>query len=192
VVLRGFPVVRKSWAPAVVSVCCFAGLAQSAAAAPGSGGAGVPPAPTPPLSVATAPIPVAQLSRDGRTAIAPADAPPAVIEAIAAGNQISGKPYRYGGGHRSFRDRAYDCSGSVSYVLHAGGFLASPLDSSSLMRWGVRGPGSWITVYTSPAHAYAIVAGLRFDTSGPGPSGPRWRVQPRPSRGFVVRHPFGL
>ena len=188
--LRGLPPRRKSWAPAAVVVCCVAGLAPTPAAAAGTGGAGIPPAP--PTSLATTPAPVAQLSRDGRTAIAPASAPPAVSEVIAAANQISGKPYRYGGGHRSFRDRAYDCSGSVSYVLHAGGFLASPLDSSALMRWGVRGPGSWVTVYTSPAHAYAIVAGLRFDTSGPGPSGPRWRMPPRQSKGFVARHPFGL
>ena len=100
--------------------------------------------------------------------------------------------HRYGGGHRSFEDTAYDCSGSVSYALHGGGLLASPLPSTSFMRWGLPGRGAWITVYTNPGHAYAVIAGLRFDTSGPGQSGPRWRKAARISRFFKARHPLGL
>jgi hypothetical protein len=140
------------------------------------------------------PIPgaVAKLSADGRTAIPPAAAPDAVKGAIYAANRITRKPYRYGGGHRSFRSSGYDCSGSVSFALHGGGLLDSPLDSSSFMRWGERGPGQWITVFTNPGHAYAVIAGLRFDTSGPGESGPRWRSGARSSRGYRVRHPEGF
>src|SRR5438094_280729 len=81
-----------------------------------------------------------------------------------------------GGGHRRFQDQGYDCSGSVSFALHGGGLLASPLPSSDFMRWGERGRGQWITVYTNPGHAFVIIAGLRFDTSGPGERGPRWRT----------------
>jgi hypothetical protein len=138
----------------------------------------------------------------GGLAIAPAGAPPEVVAAINAGNAISTKPYRYGGGHASFRDSGYDCSGSVSYVLHGAGLLERPLHSSLFMRWGEAGRGRWITVYTNPGHAYMVVAGLRFDTGGrdrsaaqrygirPG-TGPRWGGR-RSSRGYVARHPVGF
>ena len=52
--------------------------------------------------------------------------------AISAANRIAGLPYIWGGGHGSFRAAGYDCSGSVSYVLHAAGVLARPLDSGQL------------------------------------------------------------
>jgi hypothetical protein len=139
------------------------------------------------------PPPVAQLSPDGRTATAPETAPDEVKNAIYAANELTRKPYRYGGGHTSsFRDSAYDCSGSVSFALHGGGLLAKPLDSSAFMRWGLRGKGAWITVYTNPGHAFAVIAGLRFDTSGPGQRGPRWRTGVRVNRGFIARHPRDL
>jgi hypothetical protein len=115
-----------------------------------------------------------------------------VVAAIAAANRINRKPYRYGGGHARFRDSGYDCSGTVSYVLHAAGYLRRPRASGDLMRFGRRGRGQWITVYANGGHAYMVIAGLRFDTSGPGPSGPRWRAQERSSRGYVARHPAGL
>ena len=134
----------------------------------------------------------AVLSRDGRTAIAPANAPQKVKDAIAAANRITRKPYRYGGGHASFRDSGYDCSGAVSYALHGADLLSRPLNSSGLARWGRRGRGRWITVYAHSGHAYAIIAGLRFDTSGAGERGPRWRKESRSSRGFTARHPSGL
>jgi cell wall-associated NlpC family hydrolase len=126
--------------------------------------------------------------RDG-IAYAPAAAPLQVQQAVWAANTLRHKPYIFGGGHRSFRSRGYDCSGTVSFALHAAGLLDSPLDSSSFMGWGERGRGQWITVYTNPGHAWAIIAGLRLDTSGPGESGPRWRTEPRSTRGFKVRHP---
>src|SRR5437764_7174420 len=133
-------------------------------------------------------------------AYAPKSAPPAVVNAIAAANRIVRMPYRYGGGHKSFSDTAYDCSGSVSFALHGGGLLTAPLDSSSFMSWGQAGKGRWITVYTNPGHAFMMIAGLRFDTgyrdrhmakgTAPG-SGPRWGHY-RPTDGFSARHPNGL
>jgi hypothetical protein len=158
---------------------------------PETGGGIVPPAtPAPPLQ--TTPLPTAQLSPDGRTAIAPASAPLQVKNAIYAANQITRKPYRYGGGHRRWNDSGYDCSGSVSYALRGGGLLKSPLHSSAFMKWGLPGRGLWITVYTNPGHAYLVIAGLRFDTSGPGERGPRWRKTARSSRTYVARHPTGF
>src|SRR3954467_15813102 len=133
----------------------------------------------------------ATLLPDG-TAAAPADAPPQVQAAIFAANTLLDKPYKYGGGHAKVEDSGYDCSGTVSYALLAAKLVKGPLDSGSFMRWGLRGKGSWITVYTNPGHAFAVIAGLRFDTSGPGQRGPRWRSGARPSRGFAARHPEGL
>jgi Putative peptidoglycan binding domain len=130
----------------------------------------------------------ATLSPDGRTAIAPAGAPPEVHAAVAAANRIVHKPYRYGGGHGRFDDSGYDCSGAVSYALHGAGLLDRSLDSGGLTSWGRPGPGEWITVYAHAGHAYAVIAGLRFDTSGKGERGPRWRGERRSTRGYVARH----
>jgi hypothetical protein len=113
---------------------------------------------------------------------------------IAAANKISTKPYIWGGGHRRWWDRGYDCSGAVSYVLHKGGFLDSPLDSRGLMKWGEAGPGQWITVYSNRGHAYAVIAGLRWDTAGDeSGTGPRWHptLTAAASGIFKVRHPTG-
>jgi cell wall-associated NlpC family hydrolase len=143
-------------------------------------------------AAAPAPTGRAVLSGDGRTAVAPAGAPPAVVAAIAAANRITRKPYRYGGGHGRFDDSAYDCSGAVSYVLHGAGLLSRTRDSSGFMRYGSDGAGQWITVYAHGGHAYVVLAGLRFDTSGRGEKGPRWRREPGAGRGYTVRHPSGL
>lgn len=144
---------------------------------------------------ATVPGLRAKISADGRTALAPAGAPQAVKDAIAAANKITTKPYIYGGGHATFKKlaRGYDCSGTVSWALGNAGLMSGgPLDSSSFMRWGKSGKGAWITVYTNPGHAYAYIAGLRLDTSGPGERGPRWRKDKRSNAGFRARHPQGL
>jgi cell wall-associated NlpC family hydrolase len=130
-------------------------------------------------------------------AAAPASAPDEVKDAIAAANEIIGKPYIYGGGHNlKFLSRGYDCSGTVSYALHGANLLKAPLDSSSFMKWGAKGPGLWFTVYTNPGHAFAVIAGLRLDTSAAGdPSGakgPRWRPVLRSTKGFTARHPVGF
>ncbi|MET0729874.1 MAG: hypothetical protein ABWZ03_01670, partial [Solirubrobacterales bacterium] len=127
----------------------------AAPAAAQTGGAAPPPETAPPPL--TTPGSVAKLKKNG-LAIAPADAPAQVQNAIAAANRIRKKPYIYGGGHRSFNAKGYDCSGAVSYVLHAAGLLDSPLPSGSLMKWGVAGRGAWITVYANGGHAYAVIA----------------------------------
>jgi cell wall-associated NlpC family hydrolase len=134
----------------------------------------------------------ATLNADG-TATPPSSAPQAVIDIIEAGNEIAKKPYRYGGGHGSWQDSGYDCSGSVSYALHGAGLLKSPLDSTGFEAWGAAGPGTWVTTYANSGHVYMTVAGLRFDTSGAtSRGGSRWTDEMRSSDGFVVRHPKGL
>jgi cell wall-associated NlpC family hydrolase len=165
----------------------------SGGASPLTGGTpAAPPRPPTPAPAPPTPVPIGSVALVGLVAHAVPAAPAAVQAAVRAGNRLRHKPYRFGGGHASFHDSAYDCSGAVSYVLHGGGLLDSPLDSRSLERWGEPGPGAWITVYANRDHAFVVVGGLRLDTSGPGASGPRWRPLPRSLRGFVVRHPAGL
>jgi cell wall-associated NlpC family hydrolase len=126
-------------------------------------------------------------------ALAPPDAPEAVQGAIDAANAIVGRPYVWGGGHGSFYDDAYDCSGAVSFALFGGGLVPRPLSSSDLMHWGEPGPGRWITVYANPGHTYAEIAGLRFDTVGDEQgTGPRWHLAGTSTGGYVARHPPGL
>jgi cell wall-associated NlpC family hydrolase len=141
--------------------------------------------------VSEAPVEEAYIGDDG-LAVAPASAPEEVKAIIAAGNKIASKPYKYGGGHGRWRDSGYDCSGSVSYVLHAAGLLDTPLDSSGFMSWGERGRGEWITIRSNPGHAYMIVAGLRFDTSARRVTGNRWSEDMRSARGYAGRHPDGF
>jgi cell wall-associated NlpC family hydrolase len=187
-------------------------LAVSAAAA--APAAAQSPAPAPPVPAVPAPaapatggaaygvvfrptVPGVVAQAVNGIAYAPDQAPDAVKQAIWAANQIVGMPYRLGGGHKlGFTDHAYDCSGTVSFAMHGAGLLAAPRDSSSFMRYGVAGKGQWITVYTNPAHAFAVIAGLRLDTSAAGDpaggSGPRWRPNLRSTRGYRARHPLGL
>jgi cell wall-associated NlpC family hydrolase len=134
----------------------------------------------------------ATLNDDG-TATPPDSAPEAVKEIILAGNEIAAKPYVYGGGHAKWHDSGYDCSGSVSYALHGAGLLKQSLDSTGFESWGSAGPGAWVTIYANGGHAYMVVAGLRFDTSGASArGGSRWTDEDRSNAGFVVRHPVGL
>ncbi len=180
-------------AAAIVSVC------GSATALAQTGGSGAPPAPapTPTTPAPTSGVPgKATLLPDG-SAVPPAGAPPAVVSAIGAANAIRFKPYVYGGGHKSFKSKGYDCSGAVSYALRGAGLLTAPMPSGPMMRWGLPGPGAWITVYAKPSHAYMVIAGLRFDTSMGGDpvntgQGPRWRSTNRPARGYRARHVLGL
>ncbi|HEY2054916.1 MAG TPA: hypothetical protein VGH14_13370 [Solirubrobacterales bacterium] len=131
----------------------------------------------------------------GTRAIAPANAPAAVKSVIAAANRIRALPYIWGGGHGRWQDAGYDCSGAVSYALHGGRMLTTPLTSGSFESWGEAGPGRWITVYANAAHAYMVIAGLRFDTAGDtSGTGPRWHpsTAAAASGTFVVRHPVGF
>ena len=133
----------------------------------------------------------AYVTSDG-LAVAPDDAPEAVKQVIAAGNEIAKKPYEYGGGHGDWQDSGYDCSGSVSYALHGAGLVRRPMDSGEFMSWGRRGRGEWITVYAHGGHVYMMVAGLRFDTSGRDEDGTRWHETGASREGYAVRHPSGL
>jgi peptidoglycan hydrolase-like protein with peptidoglycan-binding domain len=112
--------------------------------------------------------------------------------AVAAGNRIQFKPYIYGGGHGSFRAAGYDCSGSVSYVLHGMGRLSRPMDSGELMSYGKPGRGRYVTIYANPGHAFMVINGRRYDTSGRSASGSRWGPGMRSTAGYVARHPPGL
>jgi peptidoglycan hydrolase CwlO-like protein len=144
------------------------------------------------LSEIPAPAGNATLDSSG-DAIPPSNAPLAIRGVIEAANQIDDLPYIWGGGHGSFTASGYDCSGAVSFALHGGGFLSSPLDSTGLEVWGSPGGGNWITVFANSGHAWAYIAGLRWDTGGPGGgSGPRWSTVMRDdASSFVARHPAG-
>ncbi len=136
----------------------------------------------------------ATLTPDG-LAIPPLDAPPAVQLVIEAGNEIAHLPYRWGGGHVTYEDTAYDCSGSISFVFEAAHLLNGPVVSGGLMNWGAPGPGRWITVFANAGHTFMYVAGLRFDTVALAESGDRWSTRSANESdlsSFAVRHPPGL
>jgi cell wall-associated NlpC family hydrolase len=197
---------KALWMNVVLLLAVVAATAAPAAAQTPAPAPPVPavPAPAPPTTGGAAygvvfqpTVPGVVAQAVNGIAYAPDQAPDAVKQAIWAANQIVGMPYRLGGGHKlGFIDHAYDCSGTVSFAMHGAGLLAAPRDSSSFMRYGVAGKGQWITVYTNPAHAFAVIAGLRLDTSAAGDpaggSGPRWRPNLRSTRGYRARHPLGL
>jgi cell wall-associated NlpC family hydrolase len=155
-----------------IAIAAIAGttalLASSPAALAQSGGAGF----SGPAATGTASSKPRNARLVSGKAVPPSNAPARVRAAIKAGNHIRSTPYKWGGGHGSWADSGYDCSGAVSYLLHAAGMLNSPFDSGALTRWGKKGKGRWITVRANGGHTYIVVAGLRMDTSG-GP-GPRW------------------
>jgi peptidoglycan hydrolase-like protein with peptidoglycan-binding domain len=148
--------------------------------------------PDDPPAAAVGPGAKATMSSDGLHAVAPAAAPEQVKDAITAANRIVGRPYKYGGGHAKWEDSGYDCSGTVSYALHGAGLLSRALSSGEFGSWGVSGNGSWLTVYYNGGHAYAVIAGLRLDTSGSGGSGPRWHTDIRSGSGYSTTHWRGL
>lgn len=155
-----------------------------------------PPAPSLPESqptgeIAPPPPSGAQVGAGGLAVAAPG-VPAAVVAIIQAGNKIANMPYRYGGGHQSWEDTGYDCSGSLSFALHGAGLLDSPLASPDFYSWGEPGPGQWVTLYTKADHAYMVVAGLRYDTSASKGGGSRWTMEARAPAGYVARHPAGL
>ena len=190
--MRSTSTSSRRFATIAALACAIGALAAGPASAQSGGTIAPEGGTTAPTEQVTIPGTKAKLLRSGK-AVAPADAPEAVKRAIAAANRIRKKPYIYGGGHRSFKAKGYDCSGAVSYVLKAAGVLESPLPSGPLMKWGVPGKGAWITVYANGGHAYAVIAGLRWDTSAVGEpvnrgSGPRWRATKRSPKGYVARH----
>lgn len=141
-------------------------------------------------------VPGMQARLSGRVAAAPELAPITVKRAIWAANDLRTKPYRFGGGHHSFSDNAYDCSGTVSYMLAGAGLIRAPMSSFDLRKFGESGRGRWITVYARNGHTFAIIAGLRLDTTPYKTShdrwAPRWQSTVRFPSGFDARHPAGL
>ena len=170
----------------MATIGALSALPTGASAACSSGSGGIQPGDC----TTTAPAGTKAKLVNGK-AIAPRNAPRVVKAVIAAANRIEDRPYRYGGGHGSWNDSGYDCSGAVSYALHGGGLLSSPMPSGSFMTWGRRGYGRWITVFANGGHAYAVIAGLRWDTSMTPGDGPGWSRQMRSPAGFRIRHPRG-
>ena len=147
----------------------------------------------------------------GHVALVPADVPATVQAMVIAGNEL--QALRYGpGGHPDPRGAAEaDCSSALNYVLYRAG--VRPIEeirrqnpvAQSYLQWGLPGPGRWVSIYaaTTPSdHVFAVIAGLRLDTShngtdfGPNRNedGPRWRILdhiPTWAR-WSVRHPPGL
>jgi cell wall-associated NlpC family hydrolase len=132
----------------------------------------------------------AEVTPEGQAAV-PFAAPQQVATVVQAANQIAKTPYRWGGGHGAWRDKGYDCSGSVSFALAAAGLLDGPLTSGGFLNWGAPGRGKWITIWTNPSHVWMEIAGIRYDTGGLR-SGTRWQPTMRPRTGFTPRHPPGL
>jgi len=131
----------------------------------------------------------------GGLAIAPVNAPPAVQAVIAAANEIARLPYIWGGGHQTYEDTGYDCSGSLSFILAAGGLLNQTETSWEFENYGDPGPGKWITIFATDGHTFAYIAGLRFDTVALAETGSRWSNRPADEpdlSSFVARHPPGL
>ncbi len=173
----------------LVLIAAFAALALvPSGASANCGGGGVTPAE---VDICT-PTAKARLLPKGMLT-PPKSAPARVKAVISAANEIRTKPYIWGGGHGRWWDRGYDCSGSVSYALHGGEFVESPLPSGPMEHWGLEGEGRWITVYANAGHAYAEIAGYRWDTSGDASgTGPRWHEDLRDNVGYVARHPAGF
>ena len=188
----------------VLALLALSGTAQAATPTTGStptvvnGGAGLGIPVTAPSTTVQPTVKGNKAKIIHGVAYAPAYAPLHVKKIIWAGNKIRLKPYIYGGGHGVWNDAGYDCSGSVSYVLHAAGLLKVSMDSTEFESWGQGGLGQWVTVYTNPGHAFIEVAGIRFDTSAQGDphpppgTGPRWRPLLRDTSGFQPRHPASL
>ena len=128
-------------------------------------------------------------------AIPPINAPPAVQQIIQAGNEIAHLPYVWGGGHGTYVDTGYDCSGSISFVFQAAHLLRGSMVSGALMNWGATGPGRWVTVFANAGHTFMYIAGLRFDTVALAQTGSRWSNRSANESNltsFAIRHPPGL
>ena len=177
----------------IVTVRVARAIILTATARPGSGGGTAfevqpshPPGPAP-AGLTVVPGDRAKLLSSGLAA-APANAPAEVKSIIASANEIARLPYKWGGGHATWRDSGYDCSGSTTYALRTT-FRRGPAPTFGYDDWGVAGPGRWVTIYASSWHVFMVVAGLRFDTSGLREHGSRWTTSSRSMSGFVARHP---
>ena len=184
---------QRAWLAAIVLACSLIAASPALGQTDSTTTTPMPGAP----DGETAPLTGLAAIQPGGDASIPAGAPYSVVRAIQAANRINSRTYIWGGGHRRFKSKGYDCSGAVSYVLHAAGVLSSPLVSGQLAWWGEYGAGTWITVYANKTHTYMTIAGLRYDTSPRGEwidqgRGPRWRYTLRDNIGFAIRHYPGL
>ena len=99
---------------------------------------------------------------------------PRVAAMVNEANSLVGKPYVYGGGHSGWAPQSgYDCSGFVSAVLHAGGLLTSPVDTTALPSQPgmVSGPGQYVTVYDralpgQSGHVIIEINGQFYESGG--------------------------
>ncbi len=100
---------------------------------------------------------------------------PAQVQAMVnMANSLVGKPYVYGGGHSGWGPQSgYDCSGFVSAVLHAGGYLSQPVDTTALpSQAGMEsGPGQHVTVYDralpgQSGHVIIEIDGQFYESGG--------------------------
>jgi hypothetical protein len=189
---------RVRLATAVLCALAAAALLPATALAGSTGGVGPGGTTADPDATVTVPGERAKLLKSGLAA-APDGAPVEVQRAIAAANRIDQAGYCTGGGHRNWNSRCYDCSGTISYALGPKGadILEAPLPSGDFRKWGERGRGSWITVYYNAGHMYAVIAGLRLDTSQPddGQEGPGWSTDVKAglvNGPFKKRHYAGL
>lgn len=202
--IAGFPTsVDGSFGPATAAAVAAFKQAHSITPPNGVAGPSFMTALRSAISAYTSDVPAgtARINPDG-TATAPAGAPAAVQAMITAGNRILNTSYCIGGGHGKWKSSCYDCSGSVSYVLHGAGLLSSSEDSTGLESYGAAGPGRWVSVYGDPGHAFIVIAGIAFDTANyggpniPAGDGPRWRTNALGNLAdgghYVVRHPPGM
>lgn len=98
---------------------------------------------------------------------------------LAAATALEGAPYTWGGGHSGWSPLAtlkgagVDCSGFVSAVLHAGGFLSSPVTTVTLPdASGIQaGAGTDVTIWDRPqpgseGHVIIEILGRWFESGG--------------------------
>lgn len=114
-------------------------------------------------------------------------------------NRIDALDLRYvwGGGHAGYpQNGPFDCSGAVSYVLHAAGLLTGPPRTSGLlMLFGQPGAGTHVTICANTGHVFLIIDGRCWGTSRHNPGGgPGWFPTPDATymAQFTKRHPPGL
>jgi cell wall-associated NlpC family hydrolase len=190
-------------APATASGAAVQGSTPTQAvgtSAPGSFGDALAAAQGAPSTAATIGATAATVPSGGGAA--------AVQNMVAMANSLVGKPYVFGGGHSGWSPQSgYDCSGFVSAVLHAGGYLTSPSDTVNLpSQPGIEpGPGQSVTIYDRPqsgenGHVIIELGGQFYESGGMhgswGGGGGVEKIQ-RPSDSYLatfgaVLHPAGL
>ena len=111
----------------------------------------------------------------GTTTAMSANAPQEVQAMVNEADSLIGKPYIYGGGHSGWGPQAgYDCSGFVSAVLHAGGYLSEPQTTQTLPDQPAieSGPGQYVTIYdrntgpTNNEHVIIEIDGQFYESGG--------------------------